>query len=59
MFFFENCLVVTLSGMLFILLDFLVLFGPLRIVMLLSDQHVLLLHYEEVEKQTFESLRMT
>ena len=46
-----------LSGMLFILLDFF-LFGLLRIVILLSNRHVLLLHYEEAEKQTFESLRM-
>ena len=38
---------------------FFVLFGLLRIAMLLSDQHVLLLHYEEAEKETFESLRMT
>ena len=38
---------------------FFVLFGLLRIAILLSNQHVLLLHYEEAGKQTFESLRMT
>ena len=55
---FENCLSFTLSGILSILLFFFVLFGLLRIVILLSNQHVLLLHYEEAGKQTFESLRM-
>ena len=38
---------------------FFVLFGLLRIVILLSNRHVLLLHYEEAGKQTFESLRTT
>ena len=38
---------------------FLVLFGLLRIVIFLSNKHVSLLHYEDAEKQTCESLRMT
>jgi len=56
--FFENYLVFIVRHT-FHIAGFFVLFGLLRIAMLLSNQHVLLLHYEEAEKQTFEILRMT